>query len=229
MNKIVTFILFFIFYSNCFGQPYDLKIDVARYYVAFYDLKIYLDYTERIARYNEAENVLEHIFLKKSDEPLVDYIFTKYSRRFLGYDVFLARRTGSHTPFFKLGIDDSNRLIKLSGFNENVHLYGDTSTFLSYNDKVTFPLSYFQNQPDSVNNLIEDYLRLVIYSGHPKGLELTENIFTLNGKNIEGECTFDEVENAAYKSYKVFKKLKYSIVNGQFNKLIESEIKREQL
>ncbi|MXZ75571.1 MAG: hypothetical protein F4207_11085 [Gemmatimonadetes bacterium] len=138
------------------------------------------------------------------------YKSERLPRRFLGLDVFLVYPPSRDSNPYKLGIRESFfsdndgllqidgffRFSRLNGFELGIHLPGDTTEFVSYND----PLEYVRldqvltHNRSSIDEFVTDWIQLSQYKGHPRDFKLILNEYELIDDTLVGQCETVELD-----------------------------------
>ena len=202
------------FYTPSICSVHDLSMaELCKYFVAYFELDTRLNYYERLHIADESS--FQSLFFPKMDATLIrdNYSVSKLPRKFLQFDVYLVYTNTMHAPPYKIGIDASLNFIRLAGFEERNHISGDTSAFLSYNDKVEFyGLDLFKKQKREIDYFIGELIQLTRYKSHPIFFKLLNNKYRVVEKDIRGNCETVEVENPDSDGSKVLiKKWQYRI------------------
>lgn len=200
-----------------------VKAQLCRFYVAYFDMEQRTNYLERLLQIRLPDVYWEgphpyYMFSNYLTDPNQVHEFNfrvmKYQRRFLDYDVFFIYPSTTHALPYKLGINDQIEFVKFYGFGEKVHISGDPSEFLSYDDGLSFNSMDIPSVDDTkLLEFIYDWIQLTQFDDHPNFIKLLSNEFTLIDQEVLGSCVTIELKQSYYNqdTSVVYKEWKYKI------------------
>lgn len=188
MKYTFLFLLIIQQSDQCVGQT--SKEDVARLYVAYFELYIYSsDIILGNNTYKSSKNSLATSIVSPK-EIKEKYVSWKYKEKFNGLEVFCVSHACRHCSPYIVGIDDELNIYRMYGFGTNIsdiseqidRNYNDTTYYLDFRDQKSI-LSV------DVKSFVKNYLRLVEFGDISENLEFTSEEVDLISTTILGRIT----------------------------------------
>lgn len=214
-TMLVFFLILISYCSKAIGQTFDPEYVLAKYVVAYHELKIAIEYEQRLEQRASAEAA----FWRLPNIGDVDayYDIESYRDTLLDLNIYIVYPYSMHSTPYILGIDDSLSIVRVAGFDERIHQSADTSAFESFNDPIMvwdFPLSSISKE--SVDLFVERMISIL--QANPGGLSLINNTYKIVNGAIEGEVIVNEISttNTCKWNYRIPESgyLHFALVDG---------------